>query len=63
MSNIETEFIRVVCKRIISSMPQQINIDVPKTKPISKDIDIPSILLVLCLVSFGVIKLNALKHH
>ena len=63
MSNIETEFIRVVCKRIISSMPQQINIDVPKTKPISKDIDIPSILIVLCLVSFGVIKLNALKHH
>lgn len=63
MSNIETEFIRVVCKRIISSMPQQINIDVPKTKPVSKDIDIPSILLVLCLVSFGVIKLNAIKHH
>ena len=63
MSNIETEFIRVVCKRIISSMPQQINIDVPKTKPISKDIDIPSILIVLCLVSFGVIKLNALKYH
>ena len=63
MSNIETEFIRVVCKRIISSMPQQINIDVPKTKPIPKDIDMPSILLVLCLVSFGVIKLNALKYH
>ena len=63
MSNIETEFIRVVCKRIISNMPQQINIDVPKTKPIPKDIDMPSILLVLCLVSFGVIKLNALKYH